>query len=385
VQARMAVLGFGLLAVGCGPEITEITSGFDIEFGVRPALSQDGTVVAAESTALLFGDGTTFGALDLSSHDLTLGGTGKKAVQVRDGGDIVFVAQRADASCSGTTRGAYRINSGGGALGTLRETCTSGTSAPRIGFDIAMSPNGTVAVSDIQNGNGALWRGPSAGPLAQLHAGSGEFYNTGGLDVNDAGQVPVQMEYSDGFVGGLMRAVLVFETPEQAKLDLDTVIEKMGIGAQPPHAINADGTAVIALPFDMTITIGGMPTSYVAGIYTATPTQFNTPKMLTLVADLSGPYCRFGNVDINDDGDIVFEAQLDDSFTCGDGTSFDGLFTGADPSKNKVVAREDEKLGDHQYFDSIRLGELNNADQVAFLTSYSEPLVDPVKVWRADL
>jgi hypothetical protein len=381
-RARYALVCLGM-TVGCGPEITELASGFDIEFGVRPALSQDGTVVAAESAALLISDGSTLSTLDLSSEDLDLTASNRKAVQVRDAGDIVFVAARAGTSCVGSARGAYRIATAGGAVSTLRETCTTGTSEPRIGFELAMSPNGTVAVSDIQNGAGAIWRGPVAGPLTQLHAGSGELYNTGAIDVNDAGRTPVQMEYFDGFAGGLMRAVLVFDTLEQPKADLDTVIEKMGIGSQPPHAINASGTAVLSIGA-MTITIGGVPTSYVAGVYRATPTQFNTPKMLALVADLAGPYCRFGNVDINDDGDVAFEAALDAGTNCAS-ASFDGLFRGPDPVKDRIVVREDEKLGDHRYFDSIRLGELNNADQVSFLTSYSEPLVEPVKLWRADL
>ena len=47
-----------------------------------------------------------------------------------------------------------------------------------------------------------------------------EFFNTGGLDVDDNGRVSAQMEYFDGFAGGLMRGVLAFDTPEQAKADI---------------------------------------------------------------------------------------------------------------------------------------------------------------------
>jgi hypothetical protein len=32
----------------------------------------------------------------------------------------------------------------------------------------------------------------------------------------------------------------------------------------------------------------------------------------------------------------------------------------------------------------VLLGETNNAGQVSFRTTYSEPLVEPTKVWRAD-
>jgi hypothetical protein len=391
VAPLMALSCLTVGAGGCGPELVEIASGFAVQFGVRPALSEDGTVVAAETTALLVGDGTTFSEVDLAAHDLDLSAVfGRKAVQVRDGGDVVFVANRAGvAGCVSISRGAYHITTSGGPLSVLRESCLFMPEEGRIGSEIAMSPNGTVAVSQIRDGAGDLWRGPFAGPLALLHSGSGTFYNSQGLDVNDGGRVAMQTEYFDGFAGGLMRAVFVFDTPDEPKLELDTAIEKMGIGSQPPVAINAAGTVALSLSGDTTINIGGMPVTYVAGIYRATPTLFNTAKMLELVADLSGPYCSFGNVDINDDGDVVFEAQLDASANCGvvsgSERAYDGLFRGADPTADKVVVRNDAKLGDHRYFDSVRLGELNNADQVSFLTSYSEPLVDPVKVWRADL
>jgi hypothetical protein len=304
-------------------------------------------------------------------------------VQVRSEGEIVLVAARPAApGCTGSARGAYRLTTTGGPLGTLLEGC-SGSGMPQVGRYIAMSSGGTVAVSDIVSGVGAVHRGPVAGPLTALRTGTGEFYNTMGLDVNDAGRVTVQMEYFDGFAGGLMRGVLAFDTPGQAKADIDTAIEKLGIGMQPPHAINAAGTVVLSLPFDVSFPIGTTSYSYPAGVYTADPTQFNSPKDLTLVADLSGPYCRFGAVDIADDGTVVFEAELDDQPGCTD-TRWDGIFTGPDPDTDAVVVRGETGLGAHQDFDGVRLGEINAAGQVAFVTTSSEPMLPPVIVWRAD-
>ncbi len=58
--------------------------------------------------------------------------------------------------------------------------------------------------------------------------------------------------------------------------------------------------------------------------------------------------------------------------------------SGPDPS-SAVVERGDPKLGDHRFFDNIVLGELNNHGDVSFSTTSSEPLVDPVKVWRGSM
>jgi hypothetical protein len=375
-----------LLLAGCQPAFDEIASGHDINPAVRPAIAQDGTVLAAEATRLLVGDGTTLTAVDLAPFALTINTLGTAtptmAVQIRDAGDLVFVGERAGVmGCAASMRGAYRLDTSGAALGILRETCLFPPVTEKVIAKIAMSPNGTVAFSSVLNGGGAIWRGPASGPVAALHAGSGEFYNSGALDVNDAGRTMVQMEYFDGFAGGLMRGVLAFDTPEQPKLDLDTALEKLGIGTQPDVAINAGGTVAFALSGTFSMTIGGMVYMCAGGVYRAIPTPFNSPKSLTAVADLSGPYCRFGRVDINAAGTVAFEAALDSGTACASGP-FDGIFTGPDPSTATVVARGMTGLGAHQYFDDVVLGQINDAGQVAFLTTYSEPLVDSVKVWR---
>jgi len=365
-------------------DYVQIHEGFALNAEARPALADDGVVVAADDAALFVGDGTAPAtAIDLDALGLELtAANARRPMQVREAGDLVLVANRETSdACPPGARGAYRMTTAGGPVTTLLEHCLDADA--QVGPHIAMTAGGTVAVRDIVNGAGAIHRGPALGPLAVLRSGTGEFYNTGGLDIAASGRVTVQMEYFDGFAGGLMRGVLAFDTPEQAKLTLDTAVEKLGIGSAPPHAISPDGEVVLAMNSDFTLDIAGMMFPYVAGIYVADPTLFNTAKDLTLVADLSGEYCRFGAVDINDDGVVVFEAQLDDGFNCG--TAFwDGIYSGPDPDSDDVVVRGDERLGAHQYFDGVRLGEINAAGQVAFLTTYSEPLVDPYAVWRAD-
>jgi hypothetical protein len=386
-RARVAIfLGVGALLGGCGPKLVEITSGFDIDPDVRPALTEDGKVVAAEPQRLLIGDGSPISTVDLAPFGLTVSATvPAHAVDARAAGDIVFVADNSSASgCPSSARGAYRIAAGGGAVTTLYELCVPmSTLGEVVGHEIALSPNGTVAFSSIRNGAGAIRRGPVTGPVSVFRSGTGEFFNTQELDVNDAGTVATEMEYSDGFAGGLMRGVLVFDAVEQAKADMDTAVEKLGIGQQPRLAINASGQVAVSSSGDINMNIGGTIYSYPSGVYIATPTLFNTPKVLTLVADLSGPYCKFGAVDINSAGAVAFEAALDGNPTC-TGAGFDGIFTGPDPRVSTVVVRGDGDLRGHQYFDNVVLGHINDSLKVAFLTTYSEPLVDPVKVWRTN-
>jgi hypothetical protein len=384
---RIATLLAGASSVtGCLSPFVEIASGFDIDSNARPALAEDGRVVAAALDHLLVGNGLVLDTVDLVPHGLEITASpGDRPVQIRSEGDIVMAARHPGApECLSFARGAYRVHSSGGPLTTLFEACSEDTDAGLADSEIALSPNGTVAFSAIRNGDGAVYRGPATGPVSVLRSGTGTFFNTGAVDVNDAGRVTVQMEYFDGFAGGLMRGILAFDTPEQAKETLFTPIEKLGIGTQPPHAINAGGTVVFSVNSDLDIHIGGDVYHYEAGVYTATPTLFNTPKMLTLVAGLGGGYCGFGGVDINSAGVVVFEAQLAGGFHCGS-SSYDGLFKGPDPRADAIVLRGERGLGGHQYFDSIRLGQINGAGQVAFLTTYSEPLVDPIKVWRVKL
>jgi hypothetical protein len=177
--------------------------------------------------------------------------------------------------------------------------------------------------------------------------------------------------------------VFVLGTPEQAKEASLMAIEKMGIGVQPPVAINGAGEVAFSLNGTLAIPIGGTTYTVEPGVYRATPTLWNTPKSLTQIAGLGGGFCRFGLVDINDAGYVVFEASRDRGSGCASvGTTFDGIYNGPSANNNLLIGFGDGRLGGHQYFDNIHLGEVNNSRQVSFLTQYSEPLVSPVAVWR---
>lgn len=375
-----------LLSSGCSVDMVEITSGFAILPLARPALANNGTVVAATASELIAGDGGATTTIDLTAADLSFSAvTGRKRIQVGDTGDLVFIATR-----GGTMMGCplfigvYETNSGGASITTAHETCPSVSPGPSVGASLGMSTNGTVAFSDIRNGQGAIYRYPFGTSPLVLRTGTGEFYNFGGLDVNDAGQVPIQMEYFDGFSGGLSRGVLVFETFEQAKLDTDTAIEKLSVGVQPRLAVNDSGTVALSTNIALAFSLEGVMYSFPPGIYTATPTLFNSAKMLVPVATFTDGYCRFGAVDINDAGTVIFEALVGPDPVCGAGTGYGGLYNGADPVTDVVVEYGDARLADHQFFDSVYLGEINDSAQVSFITTYSEPLVPPVTVWRYD-
>lgn len=397
------VLAFALSNTAySAPIFQEIASGFDISSHVRPAIANNGNVafiagVDTNDARVVIEDMGVLSAIDLSSFGLGLELSSSivgRSVQIRDEGDVVFLASKTvpNAVCfTGQQKGAYATDTAGSFLIPYVEGCFGPDGSPKS--DIAMSENGTVAFSSIKNGDGSIYRGSVSGPIAELRNGSGIFFNTRQLDVNNAGRVPVQMEYVDGFVGGLMRSVLLFDSLNQDKEDLDVAIEKMGIGDQPAIAINASGQVALSFARNASVTFMGGSQIIEAGVYVATPNPFNSalnnaPTNLVKIADTSGDYCSFGNVDINDDGRVVFEAKLDDGL--GDCLStfdktYDGIFMGEDSVFDRVVTRGDDGLGTHEFFDSVRLGELNNQGQVTLLSTYSEPLVEPVKVWRVDL
>ncbi len=400
-HAQSTCLGaFGLLGIlicseasnaRAAPPFTEITSGFELMQNIRPALADDGTVVAAAAEVLHVGDGNNLNLIDLGPAGLEFvpGTSSARAVRVRSEGDIVFVANRpVEPMCDGPggTRGAFRTDTNGSGIDAIAEVCLfDEIDEGRIGPHIAMSENGTVAFSQIRSSAGAIFRGPVSGPFEVLRSGTGTFFNTQEIDVNDSGRVAVQMEYFDGFSGPLMRGVLIFDTPEQDKLAIDTAVEKLGIGQQATLAINSSGTVAFALNSDFTIVLGEDVSNFDAGVYRAEPTPFNTPKILTKIADKSGDYCGFGRVDIDDTGRVVFEAQLEGELSGCSGPVMDGVFYGSSPVYNRIAVRGEPSLEAHQYFDSILLGEINENGEVSLLTTYSEPLVEPTKVWRVDL
>jgi hypothetical protein len=354
----------------------------------RPAIANDGTVAFAGShafnqytaTRIFVGDGGALKAANFSSASLSAPGQ----LAINDQGRIVFTATRT--ARIGDYRGVYKLTFKGtlAAFSTLYEGLNVMNPAPGalrpVRYDVAMAPNGTVAFSSIMNGAGALYRSPFAGPYAELRTGTGTFYNTQYLDVNDAGQVVVQMEYGDP-TGGLRRGFLVFETPNQTLAMTNTGLERLSIGTQPVPVINASGTIAFVNNGTMTMRFFNPPgvyntTSYEdvvvgPGVWTVTPGPWSIAKYPTLVAGPANGYGNFGRVDINDSGEIAFEASANGAT---------GVFTGPDPVADKVLASGDVR--GNQLYSVVRLGALNNAGDIAIWTSdyYSTDR----QVWRVE-
>jgi len=339
---------------------------------VLPALADDGTVVFVGSRvyeehhgAVLFsGDGSAA----LHARDLSASGLSNlRSLDVNAEGQLVFVADRV---AELVRRGVYTTNTSGAPVGTLHEAPYTPGEGPSdfVVSNVALSPNGTVAFATIVLGSGAIYRGPATGPVTALRTGSGVFYNVRELDVNDAGQVAVQMEYTDR-TAGLSRAILLFDAPEQTLDDLDTAIERLSTSVQPMPAINASGqvafalnTSVTLLYFDPPGVFSSTPARTIAlapGVYVATPTPWGEPNEITQYASAAGAYASFGRVDINDAGLVAFQATLDSG-------GF-GVFTGPSPSLHKVLAAGD--MVGSQRIAWVGLSELNNEGELTLVTT----------------
>jgi hypothetical protein len=355
-----------------------------LDADVRPSLAEDGTVAFAgsdelsqlESTHVFAGDGGPLVALDFDAAGLS----NPTSVENDDAGHVAIAATRLDGV--ETWRGAYVTTESSGVFSTVlegREGPLDPGESPPVQPNVAMAGDGTLAFSTIRNGEGALYRAPFGGALTSLREGSGTFFNTRRLDVNESGVVAVQMEYGDP-TAGLSRGILLFDTPMQTLDEVDTAIERTSVGVQPSPAINASGQVAFTLNTTVTMVFfdpPGVPGTVLEevtlepGVYVSTPAPWGTPKHPTLIAGVADGYDSFGDVDLNDAGEVAFEASAGGEF---------GVFVGPDPVADKVLATGDT-MGP-LLFSLVRLGEINNAGEIELLTSDFRST--DRQVWRVD-
>lgn len=314
---------------------------------------------------------------------------GVKGLQIAPTAEVAFVASN-NTNPAMPRRGVYRGNAATGTITALVEADPAWSigdpGGPPPQPRLAMSPNGTLAFSTLVSANGGLYRSPLAGPPELLRAGSGTYFNNQAFAINDSGAMAVQMEYGDPNAG-LSRGVLVFDTPGDTLASIESAGERASVDWQPRIAMNNHGQVVLSINSSVTIQYftpplpgGGMPSStqtIPSGVHRATPTVFGLPFTFTTIAAPSDGYSSFGDVAINDDGTVVFSADLPD------GNS--GVFFGPDPEDDAVaVTGADIFIGGvRQFFSIVRLGGLNNAGQVAIQTS--DFRTTDQRVWRVAL
>ena len=212
-----AVLAAMMAANTCfAATFTKIAAGTQLMPLARAAVDPGGLVVAATKTGLIVGNGGTTTPIGLSANGYTVGTWGNHYEPVETAaGQIVFVATRATGAipCSSPLAGVYRVATGGGPIASLYEECPN-FNAPYIGggnCNLSMSPNGTVAFSNMTSLEGAIFRGPMSGPVSSLICAlSGNFSAAFPTAVNDSGRVVADFEYGPN----LMRAVLAFDAPQ---------------------------------------------------------------------------------------------------------------------------------------------------------------------------
>ncbi len=362
-----------------------------INGNVPPDIATDGTVIFAGSEPatgeprLFVGDGGPLFAIVYQPS----GYSDVKSPQVNGNGDVIFRARREDGADD--YLGIYRTTSVGGPILTLYETLDvpfdPDPSPPQS--NVVLSEVGQVAVSTIVNGDGALLRGPVAGPLDVLRDGSGTYFNTKEVAFNDAGTLGVQMEYTDPTMG-LSRGILLFDTPGDTLDTIDTAIEKLGVSVQPVPSINAAGEVGFSLTASPTTTFYDPPDDaagdvvavidYMPGVYVSVPTPFGFVNDVQLIADTSGAFQSFGKVLMLDDG-VVFSA----SFDSGGGVIEQGIFAGPDPVADKVMQTgvDLQINGDDYFFSIVRLGEATDGNRFTIQTSDFN--TTDQQVWRVEV
>ena len=364
--------------------LTKITESFEILEGVRPGLSDEGDVLAATTNQLLIGRGASISLIDLSSEDLEVvegSTTPRKSIHIRQGREMVFLANTEDTSCfNNLARGIFRLSSPSTSIVNLSYGCIDPHTPDTPTHHIDLSVSGRVALSTLRNSFGTLKIVSATDPIENLIDCPCSFSNVGEVAINDSGQYAAQMEF-----GTSNRGIYFFDNPVNRRDYL--VVAEFSIGGQPQIDINNSGTVIFSINESFTAQIDGVETRFRPGVYLAEATPISADRQIRMVADNSGDFCFFGSVTINNQGNLAFTAQVRDSLlsACDSTSSMDGVFYGSDPVAHQVVRRGDANLESHQFFDDVTLGYLNNSGQLSLMTSYSEPLVAPLFVWRADV
>lgn len=354
-----------------------------LDASVPPDLSNNGAVVfagdevgtGADKIFVATGDGLV--AIDLA------GFSNLEHVEIDNLGDVAWTADRTIAGV--VYRGVYRSKLDPRAPGVYPRTALYqgrlnpyNPLIPPARRHIALTSHGEIVYSSITNGDGGLFKGPIEG-AQPLFQDSGVYYNNIEVDLNEAGEVAIQLEYSDPILN-LSRGIFVFDAPLQMREETRTAVEKLNVGEQYAPDLNNAGQIAFVVDNSPTMTFYDPPDdddgAIVAqvqlspGIWLATPTPFGHPPSLTKLVGTSTGFASFGRVLLDDFGRIVFSASK-----AGGGS---GLYDGPDPVANKLVEVGD--IVDGRLFSFLSLGKGNDQGQFTLITS--DFYTTDRQVWR---
>lgn len=327
---------------------SELADGLNvIDTSVLPDLSNDGRIVftgapiGLGANQVYVGTGEGLVSVDLTSF------SNLRNVEIDSLGDVAWTADRLVAGIN--YRGVYRAKVTPGIPAPYpRFTVYQGRILPYAPLQpparspIALTSHGEILFSSLTNGDGGLYKGPIEGTQALFVEGSGTYYNNLQLDLNETGEVAVQLEYSDPILN-LARAIFVFDAPLQLREDARTAVEKLGIGEQYAPDLNNAGQVAFVVSGSPTMTFYDPPDdpdgAIVAeidlspGVWLATPTSFGLPPSLTQLVDTTSGYLSISRVLLDDFGRIVFSATKDDGVR--------GVYSGPDPVADKLLEEGD--------------------------------------------
>ncbi len=367
--------------------VKELSSGIGfLETGIQPDIANNGLVVFSAGNPETFeqrlyvGNGDWYVPTELE----TLGYAQLRNVEIDNRGNIVWTSTRSAGSV--INGGVYRttIDTTSQTFGPKFTIYEADIASPDFTItparkDIALTSRGELFFSTIWDGQGDLFRGPVTGPYSLFQMGSGSYFNTKELDLNNAGEAAIQMEYLDPTLG-LGRALFVFDEPDQSATETRTAVEKLGVSNQYAPDINNAGQVAFVVDDTATMTFfdpphdaGGTIVAEVTltpGIWLATPTPFGQPPELTQLVGTTTGFASFDRVLLDDFGRIVFKAVK----TAGGS----GIYDGPDPVADKIIEPGD--MIDGRVITMTLLGKGNDWGQFTLIVG--DFVSTDREVWR---
>lgn len=335
------------------------TSGSFNSFGL-PVINNAGTVAFSANTDAASGAYTSTGrTITTIAENMGLYESVSSPIAINDIGTVAFVATPARGATTTEVPTETIFTSTNGRITQVppyKPYPESGIYYDRI-VSLALNNQGTVAyVAQNMRGIGVL--SSDGRPIAE--ANDARLSTVDSADINDRGTIVYRSQ--DG------RSFTIFANKGTKTKTLSSTTYPLYVmapksGAFSPSLNNRGTVAFVALEID--------PTSE----YTA---SFNPGKAkilksngtkTTTVADTSGAYSSFsgGNNDnfaavpptINDRGTVAFYAQLD--------AGGEGIFTGPNPVKHKVIATGDSLFGYTVQSVALSPSGINDLGQITFI------------------